>query len=104
MTGGPPDKVHQQIFSERSLPMPRGQLGHVCPVCTGIPGFRICGASPFNEHPASPSPEQLTVCNRSATWLVTLPCVGVQQSPDRGLAIRVGPLSQVVWRSEPALL
>ncbi len=37
MTGGPPDKVHQQIFSERSLPMPVGQsclssqLGHVCP-------------------------------------------------------------------------
>lgn len=37
MTGGPSDKVHQQIFSERSLPMPVGQsclssqLGHVCP-------------------------------------------------------------------------
>lgn len=36
MTGGPPDKVHQQIFSERSLPYPwasclSSQLGHVCP-------------------------------------------------------------------------
>jgi len=48
------NEVHQQIFSERPRPMPRGQLGHVCPVCTGTPGFRICGASPFNEHPASP--------------------------------------------------
>ena len=26
MTEGPPDKVHQQIFSERSFPCPWGQL------------------------------------------------------------------------------
>ena len=46
------------------------------------------------------SPERLTVCNRSTTWLVTLLCAGGAAEPDRGLTIRVGPLSQVVWRSD----
>lgn len=72
------NEVHQQIFSERPRPMPRGQLGHVCPVCTrhtGLPHLR--GPAPFDDDtPAFPSGAAHSVQQASNTF-VTLPCAMV---------------------------